>query len=89
MYYCERKQVKTGEAWERGYTSIIPKLLGRLKSLGTRLLREEMRGRERRKERRKGRKRDREERKGGRTDRGKSERGEYEPYSLQNGLLEA
>ena len=51
-------KVKMGEAWEQGYTSVIPKLLGRLKSPGTRLLREEMRGREERKGRRKGRKRE-------------------------------
>ena len=51
-------KVKMGEAWEQGYTSVIPKLLGHLKSLGIRLLREEMRGRERRKGRRKGRNRE-------------------------------
>ena len=38
-------KVKMGEAWEQGYTSVS----GCLKSLGTRLLREEMRVREERK----------------------------------------
>ena len=80
-------KVKMGEAWERGYTSVI----GHLKSLSTRLLREEMRGRERRKERRKGRKREigRKRREEGGIE-GRVRGGSMSHiYSLQDGLLEA